>query len=358
MDDPQWSKESLLITGLGATLFLIAVVHHGFELTALNGLVGPLLALVLDGVPALGIVFAGYRLSRSNLSAGLRRTVAEWSLGGGLIFVAVIGTSFLIRSIEGRTINEWQFPLLLAVEIGVLSGFLAGYYNVTAQAESDKLRTVSQALEFVNSLLRHDLRNDLVTIQGQAELISLDDHDPDSGSGNQSVITRKADEALTLIQTTRMITETVVGDPELEPVDLANLTADMVESADEIYDVSIEANLPDEAMVSANDGVRSVVDNLLENAIEHNDTDDPQVTVEIHTDSTADTVQLSIRDNGPGISNQRKERLLKESSDEEAGGGLDIVRALVDGYSGDLRIEDNQPRGSVFIVDLPQARRG
>lgn len=104
MGERQWSREAVLITAVGVALFLVAVVHHGLELAALNGLIGPILALVLDGIPALAIVYAGYRLTGTDLAANYRRTIVAWALSGGIVFVAVIGTSFLIRSIEGRTI--------------------------------------------------------------------------------------------------------------------------------------------------------------------------------------------------------------------------------------------------------------
>lgn len=356
MDDRRWSREPVLITVLGSTLFLVAVVHHGLEITALQRLVGPLLALALDGIPAIGIAYAGYRLSSTDLSPKYRRMVAIWGLSGGFIFVAVIGASFLVRSIEGRPIMEWQFPLLIAAEIGVLSGLLAGYYNVRAQAEADEARAVSKALEFVNSLLRHDLRNDLITIQGQAELIDLDDQNGGTQSADPSVIIDKAEEALSRIETTRTVADTVVGEPELEPVNLARITAEIVESAANVYDASIESKIPDRVFISANDGVRSVIDNLLENAIEHNDTDDPQVTVEI--DRSSATVRLAVRDNGPGITDQQKEQLLTAPGGEDADGGLGIVKSLVESYNGELSIEDNQPRGSVFVIELPQAESG
>jgi hypothetical protein len=57
-----------LVMTLGAALFLIAVVHHTTELYAINDIVGPLAAVVLDGLPALGLVYAGYRLVGTGLS--------------------------------------------------------------------------------------------------------------------------------------------------------------------------------------------------------------------------------------------------------------------------------------------------
>jgi len=46
------------------------------------------------------------------------------------------------------------------------------------------------------------------------------------------------------------------------------------------------------------------------------------------------------------------------SSTREYGGtglGLSIVKRLVEAHSGSIGIEDNAPRGTVFVVSLPQA---
>ncbi|WP_130501895.1 hypothetical protein [Natrinema hispanicum] len=48
----------------GAILFLIAAIHYAHEILVLNTLIGPLVALLLDGVPALGLIYAGYCLSQ------------------------------------------------------------------------------------------------------------------------------------------------------------------------------------------------------------------------------------------------------------------------------------------------------
>lgn len=354
MDGRRLSRSPIILLGLGVILFLLAVYHHGRELADLDHLLGPLVALLLDGLPALGIAYAGYWLAGTDLTLGYRRTVAIWGLGGGGIFVAVIGATFLVRAIEGRVVSEPQFPLLIAAEIGVLSGLIAGYYNVQARVETERARTVGEALSFVNDLLRHDLRNDLSVIRGHADLIGLDEMAGDEEE-DADVIADKAEEALSRIETSRAVTDTLIGDPELQAVNLAAITTDLVERTDETYDITVETDITDEAFVAANDGLRSAVDNLLENAVEHNDADEPRLTVGVSTEVEDGTVRLTVRDNGPGIPNGQKERLLNQTGMEADSGGLAIVRTLVDGYGGDLRIEDNEPRGSVFVVELPHA---
>jgi signal transduction histidine kinase len=76
--------------------------------------------------------------------------------------------------------------------------------------------------------------------------------------------------------------------------------------------------------------------------------------------------QLEVRvvDTGIGIPVRERTRVfdafyqVDSSSTREYGGtglGLSIVKRLVEGHGGAIRIEDNKPRGTVFVVTLPQA---
>ncbi|GAB7012397.1 hypothetical protein JCM18549_06680 [Halolamina salina] len=339
--------------GFGAVLFLIAVVHHATEIVALGGLVGPVVAGLLDGTLALVVVYAGYWLSGTDLLPQDRWRVFLWCLTGAAIFVAIMGLSLLIRAFEGRVIGEAIFPLLIAAESGGIAGVIAGYYVGRARSEARRARTVSEALRFVNSLIRHDLRNDLNVIRGHAQLAESSDDagDAEPGTDSSSVIAEKADEALARIDTTGVIAETLRGEADLAPIDLAAITSEIAKGVENTYSIAVTTDIPDEATVVANKGLRSVVDNVLENAVEHNDADDPRVHVDV--DASGETVELRVADNGPGLSDEQKERVL--SPREGRGGGLSLVRTLVEGYDGELRIEDNDPRGSVFVVSLPHA---
>jgi len=263
----------LVVAGLGALLLLAAVVAHARELTVLDSLAGPSIALLLDGLPALGLVYAGYWLSGTDLDPEGRSTVATWCLAGAALFVAVVGATVVVRTFEGRVITEPVFVLLVAAEAGGFAGFLAGYYSARARRDARRAGTASDALAFVNELIRHDLRNDLTVIHGQAELLAADrpSADTEMSPGDPEVIVEKTSEALARIEATRAVAGTLTGDPGLDRVDLAAVTAEMAERVEGAYDVSVRTDLPESAPVTANAGLRSVVDNLLENAAEHND---------------------------------------------------------------------------------------
>ena len=89
------------------------------------------------------------------------------------------------------------------------------------------------------------------------------------------------------------------------------------------------------------------------NAVTHNDTAEPRVEVPATTHDGRAVV--TIADDGPGSPDERKEavseREVTEASDT-GGVGLYLVRTLVERYGGRVRIEDNEPRGSVVILEF------
>jgi two-component system sensor histidine kinase BarA len=75
-------------------------------------------------------------------------------------------------------------------------------------------------------------------------------------------------------------------------------------------------------------------------------------------------LEVSVADTGIGIPAREKPKVfdafyqVDSSSTREYGGtglGLSIVKRLVEAHGGSIRIEDNAPRGTVFVVSLPQA---
>lgn len=80
----------------------------------------------------------------------------------------------------------------------------------------------------------------------------------------------------------------------------------------------------------------------------------PEVTVSATPDE--EVVRVRVADNGPGIPSDQKEQIFEEGEkgldSEGTGLGLYLVRTLVDRYGGDVWVEDNEPEGSAFIVEL------
>jgi len=355
----------VVVAAAGVGLLLVAASHHAVELAAVDDPTGPLSALVLDGAPALALAYGGYWLDGRDLVPGQEWRVARWCLGGGALFLATIVLSMGIRFREGRVVSEPAFTLLLAAEAGALAGFVAGYYRTRALADKRRAEQSTEGLAVVNSVIRHDLRNDLQIIEAYAELIAAGDGPPDEASGRAATVRERAARARERLDDTEAIAETIGGTASIGVVDLAAVVADVATGVEETYRVSVDADLPESAPVAANDGIRSVVDNLVENAVEHgstssrggtddavehSDRDDPEVAVSV--EEAGDTTRLVVRDDGPGLPAEGR-AVLEGRRVEGSGGGLRIVRRLVEEYGGDIAVTDNEPRGTVVTVELP-----
>jgi two-component system, NtrC family, nitrogen regulation sensor histidine kinase NtrY len=105
--------------------------------------------------------------------------------------------------------------------------------------------------------------------------------------------------------------------------------------------------------------MRRVVANLIDNAAEAMESSAiRQLRVATRAESEGDAVVVEISDSGHGISPQDKERLfLPHFSTKERGTGLGLAIAsrIVAEHNGTIRVEDNLPVGTKFLIRFPAA---
>jgi len=120
----------------------------------------------------------------------------------------------------------------------------------------------------------------------------------------------------------------------------------------------LAADLP---LVEADpDQMKRVVVNLIDNAAEALEQSlRKDIWVRSLLDSERDVVEITIADSGPGISPEAKERLfLPYFSTKRTGTGLGlaIVNRIVAEHRGAIRVEENLPSGTRFVIELPVER--
>jgi two-component system nitrogen regulation sensor histidine kinase NtrY len=101
--------------------------------------------------------------------------------------------------------------------------------------------------------------------------------------------------------------------------------------------------------------IKRVLINLLENAVE---AIDDGGSVEIKTSFLADQkkARLTIADTGRGVTREAKDRIFEPYYSTKKSGtglGLTIVTTIVSDHHGDIRVFNNEPVGTKFIIDLP-----
>lgn len=343
-----------LLAGLGVALLAVAVVYHAREATALGVRGGPGLALLVDGAPAFGVVYLGLRLRRSSLDPGDLWLVFAGLLAGAFVTIGVITATMLVRLQEGRPISEPGFLLLTAAGFGALGGSLMGLFLARTRHRGKEAQIMQGAFAFVNGLIRHDLQNDLGVINARASILRdrLDPNEADSEAAGLEEIQRVADKALNRIESSRQIAEVLTREAELEPIDVAEMAENLTKRTEQALGAEIEADLPDHAYVQANPGLSSVLDNLLQNAVEHNDAD--QARVKLSVREGPKDVHIQIADNGPGMPTSARQSLVSPEPSTSLG-GLTLVGTLVKRYGGTAKVWENEPRGTVVELRLPRA---
>lgn len=220
-----------------------------------------------------------------------------------------------------------------------------------------ELNRRNQELLLVNRIVRHDIRNDMNVAHGWAN--ELRDHVDDDGQWMLDRVLRTTRNTIELTETFREFVDVLESDAELdtEPTALDEHLCGTVERCRETYpDATFVVGDVPAVAVCANPLLGTVFRNLLNNAVQHNDADDPRV--EVTVDYDGDTVRVRIADNGPGIPPELRSRLFHEGvTGVESGGtgiGLYLVDTLVSQYGGHVHVEDADGRGTVFVVELPR----
>ncbi len=99
--------------------------------------------------------------------------------------------------------------------------------------------------------------------------------------------------------------------------------------------------------------VANLIDNAAE-ALEH--ALQKEIWVRTALDPEHDVVEITVADSGPGIAPEDKEKLFLpyfSTKHRGTGLGLAIVSRIVSEQKGIIRVEENQPTGTRFIIELP-----
>lgn len=234
-----------------------------------------------------------------------------------------------------------------------ITGVVFNSRDVTARKESYQQAAV------LNRVLRHNLRNGLNVILGHAQ--QLQDGESTDVSASATKIRSTAEE---LLDTSRY-----VGDlsdilesrnSSQHKQDLTTLLAGTVESlAADNPGVAFDCALPDEQCVVAAPKLEVALQEVLQNAIEHNESDQPRVSVSVtEPDADGEYVEVTVADNGPGIPEQERDVLLegRETPLKHASGlGLWILNWIITRSGGRISFDENEPRGSRVTLALPPA---
>jgi signal transduction histidine kinase len=227
-------------------------------------------------------------------------------------------------------------------------------WSIVASDITD-LKRRERHLDLVARVLRHNVANEITVVNGQTEVLrqklsgEYDEH-------LESIVTS----ASTIVRTSeklRTIQEIVTDDRGRVPTDMGRYIRDIVTDMQAAHPAAtIEA--PDvDVWVESGVGLDAAIENLIENAIVHNDAENPWVRVGVTVKDTSVTV--TVADDGPGI--PREERRILDQGEtplqHSSGVGLWLVYRYVERSGRNLTFTRREGGGSEvsFTLDRSEA---
>jgi signal transduction histidine kinase len=197
--------------------------------------------------------------------------------------------------------------------------------------------------------ISHDLRTPITRMRLRAEFIEDDAH--------RGRMLRDLEQMRSMLEA---VLSFLRNDRKLESMTLVDIATSLQLVTDQFADMGhkVAYDGPEHAMATVRpDDLHRSVTNLVENAVRYG----AEATIRLRV--SPDTATIEVEDDGPGISDARKEVMLEpfvrgddaRNMDEASGFGLglSIARTIVLAHHGAMSLNDRQPHGLIVRIQLP-----
>jgi signal transduction histidine kinase len=239
-------------------------------------------------------------------------------------------------------------------------------------SQTEKLATIGQ----LAAEIAHEVGTPLNVIAGRARSLGKKASDPEAVSKNATIIAEQATRITRIIQRLLDFARRKVGTIERERVNLNEVTLTTMDFLDSKFKAAkVKTSLDRQEglppVKGLPDQLQQVLINLLLNAVEAMD-DGGRVAVETATETrkrpglelapAQPYVRVSIRDSGPGIPEEHRDKIFEPfytSKDGEGGTGLGLAvsHGIIKEHDGWIEIDEAPGGGSIFSVWLPVVDR-
>ena len=266
------------------------------------------------------------------------------------------------------TLQRSKFNVAVTVATLQHAGKELGYV-VVFEDLSDLLRAQKQAAwREVARRVAHEIKNPLTPIALSAERIRRHlQRDTRPETASLRVLHSCAETIAGAVETLRTLVDefsTLARFPTAQP-QAADINS-IVENALAMFNGRLDnirvqtflgSDLP--KVMADSEAMKRVLANLVDNAAEAMQ---GALVREIHISTSLvasrDAVEIAVADTGHGVTQELKERLFLpyfSTKKRGTGLGLAIVNRIIEDHHGSIRVEENQPVGARFVVELPLA---
>ncbi len=278
-----------------------------------------------------------------------------------LSILAIVGT---IQALGSFPPGRLSMSLLL---LQSFMGIIAVTSMILAAVMAERRELEQRKDEFI-SMVSHELKTPLTTIQGYTELL----HARFAQQGNQETLLYISKMATQIAKLSKLIADLLdiskIQAGRLafakETVDIDLLVREVVEDLQHTtsqHQVSIEGGIEQRKIVGDRERLGQVLINLITNAMKFS----PRAErIAVHLSHTHDTLTVSVQDFGIGIPKAHQqmvfERFYRVYSDQDRtypglGIGLYVAHQIIERHGGKMWVESVEGQGSTFSFSLPLA---
>lgn len=206
----------------------------------------------------------------------------------------------------------------------------------------------------------HELRTPITVIRGNLEVMG---DQPEDRRDTLAIVTDELDRMARIVDDLLDLAKAEQPDfIQRGPVDLGELTHELAAKAAALDDRPWTVEAAEYVVIDADrHRLNQAMMNLLRNAAVHTPSGTP---VHLGSRISDDSVELWVRDEGPGVLEADRERIFDRFARAElhrtegAGLGLAIVAAIAEGHGGTVRLDPADPSGCIFTISLPMEPTG
>jgi len=236
--------------------------------------------------------------------------------------------------------------------------------TLTAEKQDETSAVQSQELVRFFSVLSHDLKSPIFSIDGFSELLIGDYHDRLDEEGQDFLrrIRASAQQMKRVLDEMSHMVKLLARPNVKRPISLHETVEEVLLKYNfQIEEGSVRVEMPQElpAVNADPEKLREALGALISNALFFNDRPKGERTINIDATTTGGDVRICVRDNGIGIDPRYISQIfdLGLKLDKARGGGpgygLYLARRVAESHGGTLTAEAELDQGSTFCLKMP-----